>query len=157
MAEMTMIEALNLALRQEMAQDDGVLVLGEDVGVDGGIFRLTEGLLDEFGEERVIDTPLAESAIIGFSVGLALYGLKPVCEIQFSASATWASSSWNRMLRACAGARRGDIACRWSCACRTVLACAPWSITPRAARSISRIRPASRWSSRRGRETPARS
>ena len=84
MAEMTMIEALNLALRQEMAQDDGVLVLGEDVGVDGGIFRLTEGLLDEFGEERVIDTPLAESAIIGFSVGLALYGLKPVCKVQFS-------------------------------------------------------------------------
>lgn len=79
-----MIEALNLALRQEMARDDDVMVLGEDVGVDGGIFRLTEGLLDEFGEDRVIDTPLAESAIIGFSVGLAVYGLKPVCEIQFS-------------------------------------------------------------------------
>lgn len=84
MAELTMIEALNLALKQEMEKDDSVFVLGEDVGVDGGIFRLTDGLLDQFGEERVMDTPLAESAIVGMSVGMAIYGLKPVCELQFS-------------------------------------------------------------------------
>jgi pyruvate dehydrogenase E1 component beta subunit len=67
-----------------MAKDDRVIVLGEDVGVDGGVFRVTESLLKTFGEERVIDTPLAESAIVGFSIGMALYGLRPVCEMQFS-------------------------------------------------------------------------
>ncbi|MEJ2163960.1 MAG: alpha-ketoacid dehydrogenase subunit beta [Desulfobacterales bacterium] len=81
---MTMVQALNLALRQEMEQDDGVIVLGEDVGLDGGVFRVTDGLITQFGEERVLDTPLAESAIAGMSIGMALYGLKPVCEIQFS-------------------------------------------------------------------------
>jgi len=84
MAKMTMIQALNLALRQEMEKDDGVIILGEDVGVDGGVFRATDGLITQFGEERVLDTPLAESAIAGMSIGMAAYGLKPVCEIQFS-------------------------------------------------------------------------
>ncbi len=84
MAELTMIEALNLALRQEMEADDTVLILGEDVGEDEGIFRLTKGLLDQFGEDRVIDTPLAEAGIVGTSIGMAINGLKPVCEIQFS-------------------------------------------------------------------------
>ncbi|MBU2498804.1 MAG: alpha-ketoacid dehydrogenase subunit beta [Proteobacteria bacterium] len=84
MAKMTMVQALNLALRQEMEKDDGVIVLGEDVGVDGGVFRVTDGLIDQFGDQRVLDTPLAESAIVGMSIGMAVYGLKPVCEIQFS-------------------------------------------------------------------------
>ena len=84
MAKMTMVQALNLALRQEMEKDDSVIVLGEDVGLDGGVFRVTDGLIDQFGEQRVLDTPLAESAIAGMSVGMAAYGLKPVCEIQFS-------------------------------------------------------------------------
>ncbi len=84
MPKMTMVQALNLALRQEMAKDDGVIVLGEDVGVDGGVFRVTEGLIDQFGPQRVVDTPLAESAIAGMAIGMAVYGLKPVCEIQFS-------------------------------------------------------------------------
>jgi len=84
MAKMTMIQALNLALRQEMQKDDSVIILGEDVGVDGGVFRATDGLIAQFGEQRVLDTPLAESAIAGMSIGMALYGLKPVCEIQFS-------------------------------------------------------------------------
>lgn len=79
-----MAQALNLALAQEMERDDSVLVLGEDVGVDGGVFRITEGLLDKYGKERVMDTPLAEAGIVGFSIGMALYGLKPVCEVQFS-------------------------------------------------------------------------
>ncbi len=84
MPKMTMVDALNTALHQEMERDDSVIVLGEDVGVDGGVFRVTQGLLDEFGEERVIDTPLAEAGIVGMSIGMAIYGLRPVCEIQFS-------------------------------------------------------------------------
>ena len=84
MAKMTMVQALNLALRQEMQKDDGVIVLGEDVGRDGGVFRVTDGLIEEFGEDRSLDTPLAESGIVGMSIGMAIYGLKPVCEIQFS-------------------------------------------------------------------------
>ncbi len=84
MAKMTMIQALNLALHQEMDKDDSVIVLGEDVGVDGGVFRATDGLIDSFGDQRVQDTPLAESGIVGMSIGMALYGLNPVCEIQFS-------------------------------------------------------------------------
>jgi len=83
-AKMTMVQALNLALQQEMEKDDRVIVLGQDVGVDGGVFRVTDGLIDRFGAERVLDTPLAESGIVGMSIGMALYGLKPVCEIQFS-------------------------------------------------------------------------
>lgn len=84
MAKMTMVQALNLALQQEMEKDDNVIVLGEDVGLDGGVFRVTDGLFARFGEERVLDTPLAESGIVGMSIGMAAYGLKPVCEIQFS-------------------------------------------------------------------------
>ena len=84
MAKMTMVQALNLALRQEMEKDEDVILLGEDIGVDGGVFRATDGLITQFGEERVLDTPLAESAIAGMSIGMAAYGLKPVCEIQFS-------------------------------------------------------------------------
>ncbi len=84
MPKMTMVQALNLALRQEMEKDDRIVVLGEDVGVDGGVFRVTEGLIDRFGPDRVLDTPLAESAIVGMSIGMAVYGLRPVCEIQFS-------------------------------------------------------------------------
>ncbi len=79
-----MVQALNLALQQEMEKDDSVIVLGEDVGLDGGVFRVTDGLIDQFGDQRVLDTPLAESAIAGMSIGMAAYGLKPVCEIQFS-------------------------------------------------------------------------
>ncbi len=84
MAKLNMVQAINLALQQEMKRDQDVIVLGQDVAVDGGVFRLTEGLLDQFGAERVIDTPLAESAILGTSIGMALAGLKPVCEMQFS-------------------------------------------------------------------------
>ncbi len=83
MATMTMVQALNAALRSEMERDKNVILLGEDVGKDGGVFRVTEGLYDEFGSERVIDTPLSESGIVGSSIGLALAGFKPVAEIQF--------------------------------------------------------------------------
>jgi len=84
MAKLNMVKALNQALFQEMERDADVLVLGEDVGVDGGVFRVTDDLQRTFGSQRVIDSPLAEAAIIGTAVGMALYGLKPVCEIQFS-------------------------------------------------------------------------
>lgn len=84
MTGMTMIDALNLALREEMEADDSVVLMGEDIGVDGGIFRVTEGLLERFGESRVMDTPLAESGIVGTAIGMAIFGLRPVCELQFS-------------------------------------------------------------------------
>jgi len=84
MTKMTMVEALNLALRQEMEKDDAVVLLGQDIGLDGGVFRVTDGLFAAFGGKRVVDTPLAESSIIGMAIGMAIYGLRPVCEIQFS-------------------------------------------------------------------------
>src|SRR5688572_5316142 len=83
MPEMNMVEAINAALAQEMERDERVIVLGEDVGVNGGVFRVTEGLQKRFGPERVVDTPLAESGIIGTSIGLAMAGMRPVPEIQF--------------------------------------------------------------------------
>lgn len=83
MAQMTMIQAITDALRSELKNDENVLVFGEDVGVNGGVFRATEGLQKEFGEDRVFDTPLAESGIGGLSIGLALQGFRPVPEIQF--------------------------------------------------------------------------
>ena len=83
MAESTLVQALNTALARALTDDDRVLVLGEDVGVDGGVFRVTDGLLDRFGARRVFDTPLAETAIVGASVGLAAQKFRPVAEIQF--------------------------------------------------------------------------
>ncbi len=84
MAKMTMVQALNRALRDAMQEDPSVYVLGEDVGVGGGIFRVTDGLIEDFGQERVMDTPLAESGIVGFAIGMAIAGLKPIAELQFS-------------------------------------------------------------------------
>jgi 2-oxoisovalerate dehydrogenase E1 component beta subunit len=84
MPTMNIIQAVNDALRLEMRRDPDVVVLGEDVGKFGGVFRATQGLHEEFGADRVIDTPLAEGGIIGTAVGMALYGLKPVPEIQFA-------------------------------------------------------------------------
>lgn len=78
-----MVEAINLALKQEMEKDPRLVVLGEDVGKNGGVFRVTQGLLEQLGEARVVDTPLSESAIVGVAIGMAVYGLRPVVEIQF--------------------------------------------------------------------------
>jgi len=83
MPEITMVDAVNLALARAMEEDENVLILGEDVGIDGGVFRATAGLVDRFGEERVRDTPLSEAVIAGLSVGLAAQGFRPVGEIQF--------------------------------------------------------------------------
>src|SRR5947199_1519969 len=84
MPELTLVQAINFALAHEMAADDRVLVLGEDVGVNGGVFRVTDGLQQRFGSSRVIDTPLAELLIAGMSIGLAAEGFRPVAEIQFT-------------------------------------------------------------------------
>lgn len=83
MAEITLLEAITQALAYEMERDPDVIVMGEDVGINGGVFRATQGLLQKFGEERVLDTPLAESMIAGAAIGMASQGLKPVAEFQF--------------------------------------------------------------------------
>jgi len=84
MASLTMVEALNLALDEAMRDDDRVVLMGEDIAINGGVFRVTKGLMEKYGRSRVMDTPLAENGIIGTAVGMAVYGLKPVAEIQFS-------------------------------------------------------------------------
>lgn len=84
MAEMTLIEALRQAMDEELARDDRVFLVGEDVGRRGGVFRATQGLFEKFGADRIIDSPLAELSIIGVGIGAALYGLRPICEIQFA-------------------------------------------------------------------------
>jgi pyruvate dehydrogenase E1 component beta subunit len=84
MARLNMVEAIDQALQQEMQRDPKVVVLGEDVGRDGGVFRVTDGLVQRFGEERVIDTPLAESGIVGMAIGMAIAGYRPIAEIQFA-------------------------------------------------------------------------
>jgi pyruvate/2-oxoglutarate/acetoin dehydrogenase E1 component len=83
MALVNMVTALNSALANMLEEDPSVVVLGEDVGKDGGVFRVTDGLFNRFGGERVIDTPLAEAAIAGMAIGMAMNGLRPVAEIQF--------------------------------------------------------------------------
>ena len=89
MPEMNMAKAINLALHEAMARDERVVILGEDVGQDEGVFRITEGLHAKYGDKRVIDTPLAESAIVGAAIGMAIYGLRPICEIQFAGFDTY--------------------------------------------------------------------
>ena len=83
MAKLNMVEAINLALREEMERDNRVVIFGEDVGKEGGVFRVTDGLQKRFGPDRVIDTPLAELGIVGTALGMAVYGLRPIAEIQF--------------------------------------------------------------------------
>ena len=84
MPEITLIEGLRQAMDEELARDDRVFIVGEDVGPRGGVFRATQGLYDKYGEERIIDSPLAELSIVGVGIGAALYGLRPICEIQFA-------------------------------------------------------------------------
>lgn len=84
MSELTYIQAITSAMKEELARDENVFIVGEDVGAKGGVFRATDRLFDEFGEDRVIDAPLAESAIVGVSIGAAMYGMRPIAEIQFA-------------------------------------------------------------------------
>ena len=83
MAVISYIDAVTMAIREEMERDPKVFVLGEDVGLKGGVFKATNGLYDKFGEDRVLDTPLAESAIAGVGVGAAMYGMRPIAEMRF--------------------------------------------------------------------------
>ena len=84
MAEITLIEGVRQAMDEEMARDDRVFLMGEDVGPRGGVFRATQGLFEKYGPDRVLDTPLAELSIVGVGIGAALYGMRPICEIQFA-------------------------------------------------------------------------
>ena len=84
MPEISLVDAIRDAMDEEMARDENVFIVGEDVGVRGGVFRATVGLYDKYGEDRVIDSPLAELSIVGVGIGAALYGMKPICEIQFA-------------------------------------------------------------------------
>ncbi|MBO1004321.1 alpha-ketoacid dehydrogenase subunit beta [Pseudogracilibacillus auburnensis] len=84
MSELTYIQAIRMAMEEELQRDDNVFIVGEDVGTKGGVFKATEGLYDMYGEDRVIDAPLAESAIVGVGIGAAMYGMRPIAEIQFA-------------------------------------------------------------------------
>ena len=149
MARLNMVEAIDQALLQEMERDPKVVVLGEDVGRDGGVFRVTDGLVERFGEERVIDTPLAESGIVGMAIGMAIAGLPaggrdPVLRLRLSgvrpaglARRAHAQPQPGRVHRAPGGA---DALRR--------RASGRWSTTPRAWRRSSPTCPGSRWSSR---------
>src|SRR4028118_2373566 len=102
MAVMTYIDAVRETLAQEMRRDESIIVLGEDVGKKGGVFLATDGLWAEFGDDRVIDTPLTESQIIGTSIGAAINGLRPIAEIQF---ADFIHPAFNQLVPAAAPAR----------------------------------------------------
>ena len=104
MATLTVVEAVRQALAEELRRDPAVFVMGEDIGVRGGVFLATQGLLEEFGEERVIDTPLAESSIAGIAMGAAMQGMRPVAEIQF---ADFAWPTMNQLVGEAARARYG--------------------------------------------------
>lgn len=109
--KLTMVQAINQALHEAMKAEDSVVVLGEDVGVDGGVFRATDGLHKAFGATRVMDTPLAEAGIMGTSIGMALAGLKPVCEMQFSGFAYQAFHHIEQHLSRFRWRSRGGLTC----------------------------------------------
>ena len=111
MPKLNLVEAINFALRQEMARDERVIVLGEDVGLNGGVFRVTEGLQKQFGEDRVVDTPLSESGIIGTSIGLAMAGMRPIPEIQFEGFLGPAYDQITTIAARCRNRTRGAFTC----------------------------------------------
>ena len=140
MSEISLVQAVNLALARAMAEDERVLVLGEDVGADGGVFRATDGLLQRFGPDRVLDTPLAEAAIAGLSVGLAAQGFRPVAEIQFTGFhlSDHRSARQSRLALADPDARAAHLS-RWSCARPAAAASARSSIIRKAPKRCSPI------------------
>jgi pyruvate/2-oxoglutarate/acetoin dehydrogenase E1 component len=137
MPEITLVQAVNLALARAMADDPSVLVVGEDVGAEGGVFRATEGLLDRFGADRVLDTPLAEGLIAGMSVGLAAQGFRPVSEIQFTG---FIYPTIDQLVNHASGfvpVRAAGSAARWSCARLMAPGSAPSNTIPKARRRCS--------------------
>jgi Pyruvate/2-oxoglutarate dehydrogenase complex, dehydrogenase (E1) component, eukaryotic type, beta subunit len=113
---LTLVQAVRDGLYGEMKRDEDVLVMGEDVGENGGVFRATQGLIEEFGEDRVIDTPLAESGIVGTAIGMAAYGLRPVAEIQFLGFMYPASTRSSLTPPGCAPEAERPTPHRWSSA-----------------------------------------
>ena len=111
MPKLNMVEAINLALRQEMERDDRVMLLGEDIGLNGGVFRVTDGLQKQFGEDRVVDTPLSEGGIMGASVGLAQAGMRPIPEIQFEGFLGPAYDQLVNQAARCRSRNRGALTC----------------------------------------------
>ncbi len=111
MPKLDLVEAINLALTQEMERDERVIVLGEDVGLNGGVFRVTAGLYKRFGDDRCIDTPLSEQGIAGVSVGLAMGGMRPVAEIQFDGFLGPAYDQLTNQAARCRSRTRGSLSC----------------------------------------------
>ena len=132
MPKRTMVEALHLALDQNLARDPDVVLLGEDIGVNGGVFRVTKGLQETYGADRVMDTPLAECGIVGTAVGMAIYGMKPVVEIQFSG---FTMQAFDQIEQNMARFRS-----RWCSARRTAAASEPWNTTRNRVRPTGRTR-----------------
>ena len=135
MTALTLSKALNAGLRKALENDPKVLIMGEDVGKLGGVFRVTDGLQKDFGEDRVIDTPLAESGIVGTAIGLALRGYRPVCEIQFDGFVYPAFDQIVSQLAKMRYRSRGTSACRWSSGSRAAAASARSSTTASPPRS----------------------
>ena len=151
MPELTYIQAISEGLRQEMRRDQRVFVLGEDVGVYGGAFKVTLGFQEEFGPWRVLDTPLSETAIVGGATGAALMGLRPVAEMQF---ADFISCAWDHLVTVAAKQFfRGRTPSRSSSACLRAAASRAGRSTPRTRRARSRTSRGSRSSARRRRTT----
>ncbi len=152
MAELTLVEAINDAFHTELGRDDSVLVMGEDVGRAGGVFRATAGLRDKFGADRCVDTPLAEAGILGTAVGLCMAGWRPVCEMQYDAFSypcldqlithvgryRWRTRGGMEFPP---GVRAAGWSSRWSCGCLTAAAFARRSCTTIRPRRTTRIRP----------------
>src|SRR5665213_53723 len=111
MPKLDMVGAINLALAQEMQRDERIVILGEDVGLNGGVFRVTDGLQKRFGADRVVDTPLSESGIIGASIGLAMSGMRPVPEIQFEGFLGPAYDQLTNHAARCRSRTRGAFTC----------------------------------------------
>jgi len=143
MSEVTYLEAIKQGMREEMQRDQSVYILGEDVGVYGGAFKVTAGLLDEFGPLRVIDTPLSESAIVGAAVGSALMGQRPIAEMQFM---DFIACGFDQIVNMAAKLHyRTGWPCRWSSAVRLAAACMAGRSTRRIRRPGSFIARALKW------------
>ncbi len=154
MAQMNMIQALNSAMDIKLGQDPSVVVLGEDVGYFGGVFRVTDGLQRKYGESRVMDTPISEGGIIAASIGMAVNGLRPVAEIQF---ADYIYPGYDQIVSELARIRfrsAGEFSRRSRCARHAAAASAAGRRIRKVPRRSLRTSPASRWSCRRTRTTP---
>lgn len=145
MAEINLVEAVNLALAHELARDEAVVLLGEDIGANGGVFRATAGLQQRFGAGRVVDTPLAETAIVGTAIGMAAMGLKPVAEIQFSGFLYPAIDHLINHAARLRNRTRGRLACPLVVRTPCGAASTRPSTTPRAPRRCSPTPPACAW------------